>query len=53
MKLRIIGQDYSWGPCSDIKTIPLGDEVTVPCDAFPDEAAAEQPIAEGFAEEVE
>ncbi len=52
MKLKIINQDYKYGPVSDIKTIPLGDVVTIPCEAFPDEAAANRAIDEGFAEEV-
>jgi len=52
MKLRIINQDYHYGPVSDVKTIPLGDEVTIPCEAFPDEEAAWSAIDEGFAEEV-
>ncbi len=52
MKLRIINQDYDYGPVSDIKTIPLGDVVTIPCEAFPDKAVANRAIDEGFAEEV-
>ncbi len=52
MKLRIINQDYHYGPVSDIKTIPLGDVVTVPCEAFQTEEAANRAIDEGFAEEV-
>ncbi len=52
MRLKIINQDYHYGPVSDIKTIALGDVVTISCEAFPDEAAAYRAIDEGFAEEV-
>ena len=51
MKLLIVGQDYRYGPCSNVQTIPLGSVITIPCDAFPDEEAANRAIDEGFAEE--
>ena len=51
MKLKIINQDYHYGSVSDVQVIPMGNVVTVPCKAFPDEDAARKAIADKFAEE--